>query len=69
MSGKAIIVEYDEFMEWFVPAPPREVEPIDLMKTVNLQGIATTPESRMSTQLVRAYALSFHVGRASHIDC
>ena len=69
MSGKAIIVEYDEFMEWFVSAPPREVVPTDLIKTLNLQGIAMTPESRMFTQLVRSYALSFHVGRVSHIDC
>ncbi|KAI0653534.1 hypothetical protein C8Q70DRAFT_1059246 [Cubamyces menziesii] len=54
MSGKAIIVEYDEFMEWFVSAPPREVVPTDLIKTLNLQGIAMTPESRMFTQLVDA---------------
>ncbi|KAH9889424.1 hypothetical protein C8Q73DRAFT_793621 [Cubamyces lactineus] len=54
MSGKTIIVEYDEFMKWFVPAPPGEDEPTDVMEAVDLQGVATTPEHKMYKPLVDA---------------
>ncbi|KAI0333041.1 hypothetical protein GY45DRAFT_1320339 [Cubamyces sp. BRFM 1775] len=54
MSGKSIIVEYDEFMGWFVPAPPGEEEPTDKMKSVDLRGVATTPERKMYKPLVYA---------------
>ncbi|KAJ8494698.1 hypothetical protein ONZ51_g2163 [Trametes cubensis] len=54
MNDKTIIVEYDEFMEWFVPAPPGEEEPTNTMEAVDLQGVATTPELKMYQPLVDA---------------
>ncbi|KAI0333045.1 hypothetical protein GY45DRAFT_1368798 [Cubamyces sp. BRFM 1775] len=54
MRGKTIIVEYDEFMSWFVPAPPGEEEPTEMMKSVDLRGVATTPERKMYKPLVDA---------------
>ncbi|KAI0333028.1 hypothetical protein GY45DRAFT_1368783 [Cubamyces sp. BRFM 1775] len=54
MRGKTIIVEYAEFMDWFVPAPPGEREPTDTMMSVDLRGVATTPERKMYKPLVDA---------------
>ncbi|KAI0663928.1 hypothetical protein C8Q70DRAFT_1049473 [Cubamyces menziesii] len=52
MSGKVIVVEYDEFMDLFVPAPPDEYEPTTKLQSLNFASVATKPESQVYQKLV-----------------
>ncbi|KAI0653536.1 hypothetical protein C8Q70DRAFT_937634 [Cubamyces menziesii] len=54
MSGKSIIVEYNEFMDWFVPAPSGMEEPTAQLKALDFKKVATKPESDMYQPLVDA---------------
>ncbi|KAH9889416.1 hypothetical protein C8Q73DRAFT_793613 [Cubamyces lactineus] len=54
MTGKAIIVQYDEFMKWFVPAPFGVEEPTAQLKALDFSAVATKPESNMYPSLVAA---------------
>ncbi|KAI0333047.1 hypothetical protein GY45DRAFT_376152 [Cubamyces sp. BRFM 1775] len=54
MTGKSIIVEYDEFMNWFVPAPSGVKEPTARLKALNFTKVATKPESNMYRPLMAA---------------
>ncbi|KAH9889438.1 hypothetical protein C8Q73DRAFT_667917 [Cubamyces lactineus] len=54
MSSKSIIVEYNEFMEWFVPAPHGVEEPTTQLKALDFKKVATKPELNMYQPLVDA---------------
>ncbi|KAI0333040.1 hypothetical protein GY45DRAFT_375334 [Cubamyces sp. BRFM 1775] len=55
MSGKVIIVGYDEFMDLFVPAPPNEQEPTAKFQSLNFERVATRPEAKIYQQLADAF--------------
>ncbi|KAI0333046.1 hypothetical protein GY45DRAFT_376123 [Cubamyces sp. BRFM 1775] len=54
MGGKMIVIEHAKFMELFVPAPEREVEPTERLSSLDFSKIAVTPESAMYGPLMDA---------------
>ncbi|KAI9062415.1 hypothetical protein FKP32DRAFT_844644 [Trametes sanguinea] len=55
MTGKTIILSYEEFMKEFVPAPEGEPEPESRFKTANFRAIPHNTESDMYQPLKEAF--------------
>ena len=54
MSGKSVIVEYDDFMKWFVPEPLDEEEPTCQLEALDFSQVATKPKANMYKYLVNS---------------
>lgn len=54
MDGKVVIIDYDNFMERFVPPPPGQPKPRKTRySAIRLQDLPLKPESAMYPDLVR----------------
>ena len=54
-----MIVEYDDFMKWFVPEPPEEEEPTCQLEDLDFSQVATKPKADMYEPLVCSSHLVF----------
>ncbi|CDO78013.1 hypothetical protein BN946_scf184907.g3 [Trametes cinnabarina] len=55
MTGKTILISFEEFMNRFIPVPPGETEPVEAFKAVDFAGIPQDIESDMYGPLVAAF--------------
>ncbi|OSD00249.1 hypothetical protein PYCCODRAFT_1469576 [Trametes coccinea BRFM310] len=55
MTGKIILLSFDEFMDRFVPAPEGETEPTERFATADFSAIPNKQESRMYDPMKAAF--------------